>query len=165
MEKGLTAKHKQFIQLVASGDTITAAYLATSNNKQLTNGTARANGSKLAKKYEKEIEKAKEKYVGSITNAKEREVVENALKSILSQAEVDAKLCSIISGEFEIEESAFFDGVRVKSTRSPNANEVVKAIDVYNKRFGANAAQKVELSGTIGEAPVTSLKIRKRSEK
>ena len=165
MEKGLTAKHRRFVQLVAQGETIVKAYLLTTGNKKQTNATARVNGSKLAKKYAKEIETARENINNAISQAKESEVVEQALKSILSQAEVDAKLCTIISGEFEIEEYAYSDGARYKTTRSPNANEVVKAIDVYNKRFGANAAQKVELSGTIGESPVTSLKIRKRSDK
>ena len=164
MEKGLTAKHKKFIELVASGETIVAAYLATNSNRKQTNATARANGCKLAKKYAKQIELAKEKLSKAISQARESEVVETALKSILSVAEVDAKISSIISGEFQIEEYAYSDGARFKTHRSPNAMEVKGAADLYYKRFGNYTAERIEIKN-IGEAPVTSLKIRKRSEK
>jgi len=116
----ISIKHQEFIRLVASGETQSNAYTLTYPNKVLTNGTIKVESSKLAKKYAKEIEEVVKRKAKAIESAHEKKDVQIALKSILTQAEVDAKLCEIIL-------KTKFDGDRLR------------AIEVYNKRFGSNA--------------------------
>lgn len=120
-------KHKEFIRLVANGTNLCDAYKLISTNKKLTDGTARVNGSKLAKKYAIEIQEAKKKDVEIVDSLKDNEVLKNALNGILSQVEVDNFLCQIMLNE-----------------KTNNADKL-KAIDLFYKRFGSNAPQKQQV--------------------
>lgn len=133
----ISLKHKEFIRLVAEGNTLEKAYQQISNNKP-TSKTARENGSKLAKKYAKEIRELNEKKAKAVESAYEKKDVQIALKSILTQAEVDAKLCEIIL-------KTKFDSDRLR------------AIEVYNKRFGSNAPIRSDMNVTQIPAPIIEL--------
>lgn len=148
MKNSNQKKHEDFIQLVIDGAEFYQAYLQAVN-PSVSQKTAYECGSKLAKKYAEEIRRGKEARQAAIEKAKEAVVMEEARKSLLSQIEVDAKLCEIISGNFKVEEFIVANGAPVKATRKPNASEVRAAIDTYNRRFGAYT-QKVDIT-TDGE--------------
>lgn len=139
--------HIEFIRLVSGGMEYATAY-ATIRNLKAINANCKSQGSRLAKKYAKEIAKAKEKAAKMVDQAHGEEIVKNALKAVLTQAEVDAKLCDIIRGEAEYEDiyvssynGSVYNNVVI---RKPNHQEVLKAIDIYHKRFGSYAAEKIE---------------------
>lgn len=150
MNKPIPKQHELFIDLVSRGETLENSYLQTVNKKTTTTG-ARQLGSKLAKRYQNQIASARDNYQKAITAAKSLEVVNSALKSVLSVIEVDAKLCSIIDGTFETIEMVVIDGQSVPVTKKPTATEVRGAIDIYYKRFGNYAATKndVEISTPV----------------
>jgi len=134
----ISLKHKEFIRLVAEGNTQGNAYQLTLANKTITPASARAKGSELAKKYAKEIQQLIEKKAKAVESVHENKDVQIALKSILTQAEVDAKLCEIIL-------KTKFDGDRLR------------AIEVYNKRFGSNAPIRNDMNVTQIPAPIIEL--------
>ncbi|CAB4165102.1 hypothetical protein UFOVP916_57 [uncultured Caudovirales phage] len=146
MAKTKSKAHIEFIRLVASGVTQTEAYRVTCGNKSVTTNVAKVKGSQLAKRYAQEITEAKEKDRKAVEGVKDLKVVQEALNGILSQSEVDKKLCDIINGNFLIEDVAIYMGCEVPYKRKPNANEVAKAIDLYNKRFGSYAPTKTDLT-------------------
>lgn len=128
----ISAEHREFIRLVANGSEQDKAYLVTVGNNKVTLPTARSKGSALAKKYMKEIESERIRLMDIITLAKDSEVIKTALNGVLSQSEVDAKLCESI-------------------TDAESPMEKLKAIDLYNKRFGSNAPVKTlsEITGDL----------------
>ena len=141
----ISNQHQRFIELVSKGETFQNAY-QQSTNKKPTAKTARENGSKLAKRYKNEIATARDNYQKDIAAAKKESVINEALNSILTQAEVDAKLCSIINGTHETEEIIFIEGSPTSISRKPTANEVKGAIDIYYKRFGSYASIKQDVT-------------------
>lgn len=144
-------QHRVFIELMARGLSASDAYRQGMGKKDATMKTANEMGSKLAKRFEFEIQKAKELDRQAVEEAKGAEVLKTALLGLLSQAEVDAKLCSIIRGESETERILVVAGRIQKYPNSkPDHGEVIRAIDLYNKRFGSYAAQQVDVT-TGGE--------------
>lgn len=136
--------HREFIRLVADGTDQDEAYKLTSTNTSLTMATCRVNGSKLAKKYALEIQESKEKASAIVEQANNDKDVQKALKSILTKAEVDAKLCNIIKGDLQEVQMLNSQGKVFKAKVSPTISERTKAIEVYYKRFGLNEAEKIE---------------------
>jgi len=131
-------KHQEFIRLVANGETQSSAYQSTIGNNKVADTTARVKGSQLSKKYVKEIQNLVDLKVNAVQSVYEKKDVKTALESILSQAEVDSKLCDIIL-------KAKHDGDRLR------------AIEVYNKRFGSNAPIKNDMNITQIPAPIIEL--------
>lgn len=138
--KGISKEHLEFIRLVSIGHSLEDAYV-TSSNTNTTGGNSRTQGSRLGKKYAIEIAHAKDKAVKLVNDVNDSEVVKNAIKDILTQAEVDAHLCRIMT-------KAKYDG------------DKLKAIDLYNKRFGSNAPVKSDVKILDMPAPI----IRKSAE-
>ncbi len=162
-QKSIPIDHSVFINHVANGVNQSDAYILTYPNKVLTKGTIKVESSKLAKKYAKEIDIERDRLKVMITSVKDSKVVQEALNGLLSQAEVDKKLCDIINGTFEVEDVGMFQGSPIPFTRKPNASEVKAAIDSYNKRFGSNAPVKSQLEITdTGSSEIEDfLKLRK----
>ena len=136
-------EHTEFIRLVSEGVTFEKAFVTTCN-KNATSSYARSYGSRLAKKYAKQIELERNRIQAIITSTKDDETLKNALNGILSQAEVDKKLCDIINGDFVVNDVAIFQGSPIPFMRQPNASEVKGAIDSYYKRFGLNAPTQIK---------------------
>jgi len=123
-------EHTEFIRLVANGSEQDKAYMVTVGNNKVTGATARVKGSNLAKKYAIEIDTERKRLQDIVTSTKDSEVLKTALNGILSVAEVDAILCNVI--------------------KQPESEVgLVKAIDLYYKRFGANSAIKTETKAQI----------------
>ena len=132
MAKPISAKHQEFINLVARGQNQTEAYKVTCGNIAVTSNVAKVKGSQLAKRYAIEIEEAIKNISKVITQANESKVAQKALKEILSVAEVDSILCeSITNPESEVGK--------------------LMAIDKYYKRFGHNAPLKQAQTNVDGE--------------
>lgn len=146
-------KHQEFIRLVAQGMPQNEAYKATSNNPKATAKTAKEQGSKIAKRYALEIQQAKERAAKIVEEANNSEVAQNALKSVLTQAEVDAELSKIIKGELIEVQQLNSQGKVFKAKITPTIAERRAAIETYNKRFGSNLAIKVDHT-TKGESLV-----------
>lgn len=140
----ITAKHAEFIKLVANGTSQTDAYRVTSGNKLVTSSVAKVKGSQLAKKYVLQIQEARENAQKVIDQANKEKEAEIALKQILTQAEVDAKLCKIINGELIEVQQLNQQGKVFKALITPTISEQRAAIETYNKRFGSNAAEKID---------------------
>lgn len=94
------------------------------------------------------IEKGRKEKQQGRENLRKREDIQKAEAEILSQVEVDAALCQVITSKF----SLVRDGqtkrvVKVENTTSDR----LKAIDMYYKRFGGYAPTKAEVTGKDGD--------------
>ena len=139
-----SAKHNEFIRLVASGETQWKSYKLSFPKKNLSKKTCEVEGNKLAKKYALQIQQAKENAQKVIEQANKEKEAEIVLKQILTQAEVDAKLCKIINGELIEVQILNQQGKVFKELITPTISEQRAAIETYNKRFGSNAAEKID---------------------
>jgi len=139
-----SAKHNEFIRLVASGETQWKSYKLSFPKKNLSKKTCEVEGNKLAKRYALEIQQARENAQKVIEQASKEKEAEIALKQILTQAEVDAKLCKIINGELIEVQILNQQGKVFKELITPTISEQRAAIETYNKRFGSNAAEKID---------------------
>ncbi len=134
VDKPISKEHINFCKLVSEGQEYLSAYV-TACNPKLTNNSNKVTASRLAKKYTLYIAELKDKATKLVESAHDSDVVKNALNAILTQAEVDAELCKIMK-------KAKYDG------------DKLKAIDLYNKRFGSNAPVKSDVKLTDMVAPV-----------
>ena len=139
-----SAKHNEFIRLVASGETQWKSYKLSFPKKNLSKKTCEVENNKLAKRYALEIQQARENAQKVIEQASKEKEAEIALKQILTQAEVDAKLCKIINGELIEVQILNQQGKVFKELITPTISEQRAAIETYNKRFGSNAAEKID---------------------
>ncbi len=139
-----SAKHNEFIRLVASGETQWQSYKLSFPKKNLSKKTCEVEGNKLAKKYALQIQQAKEQAQKEIEEAYKEKKAKIALQQILTQAEVDAKLCKIINGELIEVQQLNQQGKVFKALITPTISEQRAAIETYNKRFGSNAADKID---------------------
>lgn len=140
----ISSKHSEFIRLVASGETQWKSYKLSFPKKNLSKKTCEVEGNKLAKKYALQIQQAKENAQKVIEQANKEKEAQIALKQILTQAEVDAKLCKIINGELIEVQQLNQQGKVFKALITPTISEQRAAIETYNKRFGSNAAEKID---------------------
>lgn len=154
----ISPSHQAFINNVAKGLTQTEAYKLSVGKKGVSKATAEAKGSQLAKKYAKEIQEARKKAQSIVDKAADTKEAQIALKEVLTQAQVDAELCKIISGVSEVEKIIIVAGERQTVMCKPDHSDKLKAIDLYNKRFGSNAVQKHDLNVTNIPAPIINLK-------
>jgi len=141
-----TDKHIEFIRLVAIGTNQMEAYKATIGNGKATNATCKNKGSKLAKRYAIDIQQAKEKAAKIVEGVKDNETLKTALNEVLSQAEADAILCKTLKGEREVETLIVINGTIERVMTKPDHSDILKAYDLYNKRFGSNAPVKTDNS-------------------
>jgi hypothetical protein len=142
----ISTRHLQFIKLVAKGISQQDAYLQTSSNKSITFATARAEGSKLAKKYKDEIDAEIEKKNDIITKAGESKDVQKAVNEIVSEAEADAKAFRILTENDLVDDFHVYFGEVKTFQRKPTQAEIIKAYAAYCLRFGKNATAKTSLS-------------------
>ena len=145
----ITAKHLEFIRLVANGETQSNAYKVSFGKLKVSKNVSEVKGSQLAKKYALQIQQARENAQKVIEQANKEKEAEIALKQILTQAEVDAKLCKIINGELIEVQQLNTQGKVFKALITPTISEQRLAIETYNKRFGSNEAIKTEIKADI----------------
>ena len=159
----ISAKHTEFINLVAKGTTFQEAYCITSNNKTITKATARVQGSILAKRYVIEIQETKKKDADLVSAASAKYDAQFALKSVVDQANADAKAFRILGDDDIVEDSIFVAGKVEIIKRTPTQGEIQKAYDLYCKRFGSNAPTKVASTNKDGEDVSPNITIQQLS--
>jgi len=164
MERKLSIPHRKFINLVASGQTQALSYKLSIGKKGVSKAVCEVKGSQLSKRYADLITIQREKLSEVITQARKSEVVESALKSVLSVAERLEWLTKLVNGEIKAKQPFVIGGKIMEYPSEPSHNDRIKALAELNKMDGAYAVERIEVTN-IGKAPVTSLKIRKRSEK
>lgn len=146
-EKKILPQHQKFIDLVANGTNQAEAYrLSVGNGKSTSGETSKVKGSQLAKRFEQEIADERERQQAIVQGVKDSAIVKEALKGILSQAEVDAKVCKIISGELETEKIFVTQTGIKKVMEKPSQSDILRAADIYYKRFGSYADQQIEIA-------------------
>ena len=131
--------HLKYIELLQSGVPQREAYLQSVAKAGSKISTMDASASTLARRYSNLINLSNETAKEIIKQAHEKKEAVNALNEvltvsakILTQAQVDAVLCEIINGD-------------VSGTTAADRN---RAIDIYNKRFGSNAAKLIDINTT-----------------
>ena len=147
-----TAKHTEFIRLVANGTNQSEAYRATVGNPMATLSAVKSKASNLAKKYANEIQQERERTRKVIEEAHDIKDVQNALNKVLTQAQVDAELSEIITGNGVVEKIVVVAGkIQVIKSCKPDHADKLRAIDIYNKRFGSNAPTKTDTTIRLGK--------------
>ena len=156
----ISAKHIEFIRMVAQGVAQSDAYKATVGNPKATSDMVKSKASNLAKKYIKEIQQAKEKAAALVDAAHSSNVAKNALKSIVTQSEADAKAFRILGENDIVEDIIVVTGKVQIVKRKPTQAEIQRAYDLFCKRFGSNAPTKVAQTNRDGEdvEPIISIK-------
>lgn len=137
----MNPKHQKFCELVASGLTQEAAYLQVTDRKP-TNKTARINGNKLATKYASEIAEIKERRRIAVEQAQSSDAAKQALKAILTEAEIDSFLSAVVRGDENLDNLAFIQRSRQMTTVKqapvkPSLRDKVKAAELLYKRKGS----------------------------
>ncbi len=126
--------HIEFCKAVSRGTTYKDAYRNyVATKKTISDQTCEVNGSVLAKRYAEYIQELKEKDSRAVDKAHENDASNDALKEILSVAQVDAKLCKLID------------------KLDP------RAMDLYYKRFGHYAPTKTESEIVVSEKTIAKL--------
>lgn len=143
----ISKSHSEFIRLVVSGETQTNAYKQAISKGKASKAILEQGGSRIAKKYTKQITELKQKSQKIVEQANDSKEAKIALKSILTQAEVDSELCKIIKGESLVQKIVIVAGkLEVIDYCKPDHSDKLKAIDLYNKRFGSNEAIKTDIT-------------------
>ena len=128
----ISPKHLIFIKLVAKGMKLQDAYRSIVDKEKLTkltDSSARTMGSRLGKKYAKEIIAAQKVDVEVIESTARIEKAREVFSEIYTQAQVDARICKLIDDE--------------------NKGVALKAMEMYNKRFGSYSPEKQRIETAI----------------
>jgi hypothetical protein len=135
----LPFKHIEFVQLVAKGFQQEEAYRLTIGNKDTTSGSARAQGSKLAKKYAVLIDLEREKLKTIVDAAQKDKVVKIAQMDIMTSAERMEFLTKMAKGEMKVKQPFVIGGKIMEYPSEPTFAERRAAIAELNKMDGSYA--------------------------
>lgn len=146
-----TAKHTEFIRLVANGTNQSEAYRATVGNPKATLSAVKSKASNLAKKYANEIQQERERTRKVIEAAQDSKVAEIAKKDIMSKADRMEFLTKVANGEVKVKRPFVIGGKIMEYPSEPDHTERMKAIAELNKMEGDYAPTKNEtnITGTI----------------
>ena len=156
-KRRITSEHTAFIELVVTGSPYAVAYRQAAGKLDASDKTAHEMGSKWASRFAFEIADGKRKHLASVEAARDADVVKEAIAGILTQAEVDKKLCEIIVGQTESEKVFFTAAGPKKVMVKPDTSDVLRAIDIYHKRFGSYAKQEVDLTSGGEKLPTQTV--------
>lgn len=149
----LPSKHIEFVQLVAKGVQQEEAYRLTIGNKDTTSGSARAQGSKLAKKYALLINEERERLRKVVEAANDSKVSEIAQMNIMGKAERMELLTKMAKGELKIKTPFVIAGKIMEYPAEPTASDRRAAIAELNKMAGDYAPAKTETTITDTRPP------------
>ena len=144
MAKG--KQHINFIQQIAKGVQQEEAYRLTIGNKSTTSASARAQGSKLCKKYAIEIQQERERLKKVVEVAQDKKVAEIAQKDIMSKAERMELLTKIAKGEIKVKRPFVIGGKIMEYPSEPDHNDRIKAAAELSKMEGDYAPTKQEVN-------------------
>ena len=144
----LPSKHIEFVQLVAKGVQQEEAYRLTIGNKHTTSGSARAQGSKLCKKYAVFINEERERLRKVVEAANDSKVSEIAQKRIMSSAERMEWLTKLVDGTIKAKRPFVVGGKIMEYPEEPSHADRVRALAELNKMDGSYAPAKTETTLT-----------------
>jgi hypothetical protein len=139
-----SAKHTEFIRLVANGTNQSEAYILTNPNKNLTKGTIKVESSKLAKKYADLIAKERDILKVIVEEAQSNRVAEIAQMNIMTSVERMEFLTKMAKGEVKVKQPFVIGGKIMEYPSEPTFAERRAAIAELNKMDGSYAATKQE---------------------
>jgi hypothetical protein len=149
----ISAKHSEFIMLVAGGTNQSEAYVLTNPNKNLTKGTIKVESSKLAKKYALLINEERERLRKVVEAANDSKVSEIAQMNIMGKAERMELLTKMAKGELKIKTPFVIAGKIMEYPAEPTASDRRAAIAELNKMAGDYAPAKTETTITDTRPP------------
>jgi hypothetical protein len=149
----LPSKHIEFVQLVAKGVQQEEAYRLTIGNKDTTSGSARAQGSKLAKKYALLINEERERLRKVVEAANDSKVSEIAQMNIMGKAERMELLTKMAKGELKIKTPFVIAGKIMEYPAEPTASDRRAAIAELNKMAGDYAPAQLNTTITDTRPP------------
>lgn len=147
--KSIPPHHQTFIKKVSEGITIAKAYQECIKKKS-TNKSAMEAGSRLAKKYRKEIEHSRMLIQKGIEDAHRTSAAQEAMKSIMQKTDRMVLLTQIAKGDIEIPTKEIrFDAeqkkfVTIPIVQLPSHQARIKAIEELNKMDGSYAPQRIK---------------------
>tara|TARA_R110002051_G_C8322231_1_gene435112 strand:+ start:29 stop:487 length:459 start_codon:yes stop_codon:yes gene_type:complete len=148
-KKGISKEHRKFIQLVADGESQMDAYVAIIRNSDTTIKTATEQGSRLAKKYAKEIDELIKEDLMVISKAKEKAALKTQELRIMSKAERMAFLTKVV----EVDKENVY------------MTDKIRSIAELNKMDGSYAPEKVETKDTTFTKEERKAKIKALKDK
>ena len=142
----ISAKHSEFIMLVAGGTNQSEAYVLTNPNKNLTKGTIKVESSKLAKKYALLINEERERLRKVVEAANDSKVSEIAQMNIMGKAERMELLTKMAKGQLKIKTPVVIAGKIMEYPAEPTASDRRAAIAELNKMDGSYAPAESKIS-------------------
>lgn len=146
-----TAKHTEFIRLVANGTNQSEAYRATVGNPKATISACKAKASQLAKKYADLIAQEREKLKAIVEEAQSNRVAEIAQMNIMTSAERMEFLSKMAKGEVKVKQPFVIGGKIMEYPSEPTFAERRAAIAELNKMDGSYAPAKNETTLKLGK--------------
>ena len=146
-----TAKHTEFIRLVANGTNQSEAYRATVGNPKATISACKAKASQLAKKYADLIAQEREKLKVIVEEAQSNRVAEIAQMNIMTSAERMEFLSKMAKGEVKVKQPFVIGGKIMEYPSEPTFAERRAAIAELNKMDGSYAPAKNETTLKLGK--------------
>jgi hypothetical protein len=140
-----TAKHTEFIRLVANGTNQSEAYILTNPNKNLTKGTIKVESSKLAKKYADLIAKERDVLKVIVEEAQSNRVAEIAQMNIMTSVERMEFLTKMAKGEVKVKQPFVIGGKIMEYPSEPTFAERRAAIAELNKMDGSYAPTQTKI--------------------
>ena len=149
------SKHIEFIRLVSTGTNLMDAYKLTNGNSKVTEGAAKTGGSKLAKKYAKEITEAKQKHKDIAEQANINAIVKTSEMRIISAARRMEILSDIAEGLIPLTKPMVVDGAIELIPVVPDWMDRKQAISELNKMCGDYAPIKQEIKTESNAQTIT----------
>lgn len=141
----ISAKHTEFIRLVANGTNQSEAYILTNPNKNLTKGTIKVESSKLAKKYADLIAKERDILKVIVEEAQSNRVAEIAQMNIMTSVERMEFLTKMAKGEVKVKQPFVIGGKIMEYPSEPTFAERRAAIAELNKMDGSYAPTQTKI--------------------
>ena len=147
----ISAKHQEFIRLVASGTNQSEAYRATIGNPKATISACKAKASQLAKKYADLIAKERDILKAIVEDAKNKTVAEIAQMNIMTSAERMEFLTKMAKGEVKVKQPFVIGGKIMEYPSEPTFAERRAAIAELNKMDGSYAPMQTKADITLNK--------------
>jgi len=147
----VSAKHQEFIRLVANGTNQSEAYILTNPNKNLTKGTIKVESSKLAKKYADLIAQERDILKVIVEEAQNNRVAEIAQMNIMTSVERMEFLTKMAKGEVKVKQPFVIGGKIMEYPSEPSFSERRAAIAELNKMDGSYAPMQTKADITLNK--------------
>jgi hypothetical protein len=147
----VSAKHQEFIRLVANGTNQSEAYILTNPNKNLTKGTIKVESSNLAKKYADLIAQERDILKVIVEEAQNNRVAEIAQMNIMTSVERMEFLTKMAKGEVKVKQPFVIGGKIMEYPSEPSFSERRAAIAELNKMDGSYAPMQTKADITLNK--------------